>query len=92
MNTGPIDDCQLNILVNGYPINSNTDSQCILDHAPQGTSRQEYINIRHSIVMSGVCPFEGQDGVSDEDNDKYIMDLAETFARLRATNRSSKLT
>lgn len=80
-------DCTHNILYYGWPPNHSLDSKCELDHAPQGTSRKEYLDIRHSIAITGSCPFEGQDGVSDADNDKYIADLAEIFATLRARNR-----
>lgn len=85
-----MNECQLNILINGYPANTSADSQCVLDHAPQGTSRQAYMDLRHALSLSGVCPFEGQDGVPDAENDQLIMDLAKTLARLRTDNKSFK--
>lgn len=73
--------------INGMPANRDRNSGCMWDHAPNGSTRQEFIDLRASLVMSGIHDPGEVDDISDEDYDKFLSGLAETCADIRKRNK-----
>lgn len=71
-----------------FPLNDSPDSTCIFDHAPRGTHRQQYVDLRKSLICAGIDDVSyGMDDVSDDDNDRLIADVASACAEIRKLNK-----
>lgn len=66
-------------------LNSDKFSACMLDHAPRGSSRDEFVALRIKLAMDWQEGFPADASVLPDD---LIVEIATTCARLRIENKS----
>jgi hypothetical protein len=80
--------------INGMPVNKidygtfrNPYSSCMLDHAPYGSTRQEFLDLQRALRHSGIEDVGwGKDDETDEVHDARIERVARECASIRIRN------